>query len=168
MAEQLSVIGIIVFRKCGELFCLPDIVIHCRRIQKIFVQDRVSPYIVFTHFHNAECVLQQSSGKSMMNTFCSRVCLKPFDKCRIIFEIIFHCFSLLIHSLDTLLACRHVVCRHIFIFKCLADLLDIQLKIAIIADDVSEYFDKIHLIIVCDSIGIRIPHLSIQSSCLIL
>ena len=148
--------------------------VHRRRIQKIFIQDRIRPYIVFTHFDNTERVLQKTSCKSVMYTLCRRVCLKPLDKCRIVFEIILHCSSqifiinlcnifhqLLIHSLDTLLACRHVVCRHILIFKCLADLLDIQLKISIIANDISEYFDKIHLIIVCNSIRIWIPHFSV-------
>src|SRR5699024_12641469 len=49
-----------------------------------------------------------------------------------------------------------------------ADLFDIQLEIAVVADDIPVYFDKILLLIICDPLGIRIPHLPVQYSCFVL
>ena len=106
---------------------------------------------------------------------------KCLDKCFIIYKIILYRLTQIViidllhisdqffkHTVCAFLGCRHVVCCHILIFIRLTDLTDIELQIVIITDHIAKYFDKIHLIIVCDSIRIRIPDLSVQCSCLIL
>ena len=50
MSQQLSVIGIVIYRKCGNLFYLSDIMTHSRCQKQISLQNGVCGAIVITKF----------------------------------------------------------------------------------------------------------------------
>ena len=115
-----------------------------------------------------------SSGESMMNRLRSGMSLEITNKCLVFYKIILQHLSqilvlyflniskqFLIHAICTLLRCRHIIGGDIFTLLCFTDLLNVKLQIVIIADDFTIYFNKIHLIIICDSLGVRIPYFSI-------
>ena len=117
----------------------------------------------------------------MMDGLGCRVIFKCLDELCIIYKIILYnltqvcIFDLphiphqfLIHSVCTFLTGRHIICRHKLVLICLADLPDIKLQVIVVADDFPVYFDEVHLTIICYPAGVRIPHFTVQSSCLIL
>ena len=122
-----------------------------------------------------------SSGESMMNRLRSGMSLEITNKCLVFYKIILQHLSqilvlyflniskqFLIHAICTLLRCRHIIGGDIFTLLCFTDLLNVKLQIVIIADDFTIYFNKIHLIIICDSAGIRIPYFPVKCPGLIL
>ena len=126
-------------------------------------------------------MFQKSSGESMMNRLRSGMSLEITDKCLVFYKIILQHLSqilvlyflniskqFLIHAICTLLRCRHIIGGDIFTLLCFTDLLNVKLQIVIIADDFTIYFNKIHLIIICDSAGIRIPYFPVKCPGLIL
>ena len=97
-------------------------------------------------------MFQKSSGESMMNRLCSGMSLEITDKCLVFYKIILQHLSqilvlyflniskqFLIHAICTLLRCRHIIGG-----------------------------DKVLLIIICDSAGIRIPYFPVKCPGLIL
>ena len=116
-----------------------------------------------------------------MNGFCGGMPFKYFDKRAVVYKEIFQKFlqigipdltdirsKLLIHSLHAFLRGGHIVRRIILSLLCPPDLFDIDLEIAVIADHISVYLDKILFFVFRDPLRVRIPHLPVKDTCFIL
>ena len=181
MSQQLSVIGIVIVRKCGQFFCFSYVMADRRCIEQVFIQDRIGSGKVFTHFYHAQRMLQQTSGKTMMYCLRRRMSLKGLYEFFILHKVILHCLTqvivgylayvgtqLLKHTVHTLIGCRHIISRVVFPLCGFSYLFNIELPIVIVADNLAEYLNKIFLIVIGYSLGIGIPYFSVQSPCFIL
>ena len=149
--------------------------------KQVLIQDRICACHIVTELDNTQRMFKKTACESVMNRLRCGMSLEVTDKSLVFYKIILQYLSqiriiyflnvskqFLIHTVCTLLCCRHVIGSNVFALLRFSDLLDIHLQIIIVIDDLTIYLDEIHLIIICDSSGIRIPYFSVQCSGLIL
>ena len=70
MPQKLAIIGIIVLRKLGKLFCFSDVMEQRCSDEKIPVEHRITGTVEITELCHTEGMLQKPAYKSMMNRLC--------------------------------------------------------------------------------------------------
>ena len=181
MAQKLSRVRIIIFRKCGQLFDFSDIMENSGRDQKIPVELRIIGGVIIAELGDAQRVLQKPSHKAVMHGLGRGVELERLGKCLIVHKIkgeqlvqirIFHALyeskKLLIHLLDILLGDRKIIRLHILPFPRLADPAHIQLMGILEKGDVRLHVHIVHGLKLAHARGVQIPDLRVDGSRLVL
>ena len=133
--------------------------------KQVLIQDRICACHIVTELDNTQRMFKKTACESVMNRLRSRMTFEFCNKCFIFHEVKFQCRSqiwignltdichqFLVHTVHTFLCCRHIISRIIFSFLSHPDLPDVHLKIPVIINDISKYFDKIFLIIIRNSL----------------
>ena len=181
MANQLSLVRIVVAGKKGQFTDFADIMQDSRGDQQVPVQDRVSLTVIMTEVGYAQGMLQQAAHKSMMNGFGRGGLFECVDKSRILYKKHLQQFpqavifdgtdifqDLRVHLVNVLVGDRQIILRPVFPVPALAQPADIQLEPSLERSDIPDDMDIIQLFKIIDAHAAGLPDLGVQGSCLVL
>ena len=181
VAQELSVVGVVVFREAGELLRFSDVMAERRGDQQIPFQDGIGPAEIFAQLRYAQGVLQKAAHKAVVDGLGGGGHAEGADEFLVLHEEAFQQFfqkavfraadeaeKLLVHAVDAFAADGEVVGGVVFALTADADAFYIDLERALEADHVAVHLYVIHGVKFGDARVVGIPDLGVDGSGLIL
>ena len=84
MADELSLLRIVILGESGELADLADVVQQGDTHQQVALEKGVTLAVEVAELGNSQCVLAQAPDKAVVDGLCSRGYFERFDKFRIL------------------------------------------------------------------------------------
>ena len=154
---------------------------HCRRQKQIPVQERIIVRKIVAEPHHAECVLQKTAHKAVVNRLRRRGNLEGMNEFLVIhkqlddqlaqmrlLDLVGKADHLIPHFLAIFFGYRYIFRRIIFSLTAPAGSLDVQLILFLIDRDLSDDVHIVHLREFLNPDTAGLPDLGIDASCFVL
>ena len=178
--QKLSVVGVVVLRKGRDFLQLADIVKCGCRDQQVMVEVRILRTEKFAHGDNRQGVLKEPADKAVVDRLGGRVLHEGSLEVLIpeifgdellqpgVLHALERSHELLVHLFRILLADREIIRSLVFIRRCGAGALDVQLQAVVEAGHFPGDIDIVERFEILDAGSSGIPDLAVDGSGLIL